>query len=93
MMKNLITILMITLSGSVFADEVYEQNLFATETKKVSFQTEQQFIEYLKTNMPSTYVYFQRLNAPAQKRVYSEHKENTSDDITEIVLNEYRKRS
>lgn len=92
-MKKIITMLLLVLFYSLNADEIYEQNLFAVETKKVSFQSEQQFIDYLRTNMPSTYMYFQRLNATAQKKVFSTLQENIDQDITEIVLNEYRNRS
>lgn len=80
------------LSFQVSADEIYEQNLFTVETKQLKIQTEQQFIEHIKTNMPSTFIYYQRLDINAQKRVFKSHQDDADKDITELVLSEYRNR-
>lgn len=78
---------------TVFGQEVYENDLFALESEVLVFSSTAELADHLKVNMPSTYMYFERLNVTAQKRVFEQYRENTSKDITEIILTEYRKRS
>ncbi|MEZ5472711.1 MAG: hypothetical protein R3E90_13145 [Marinicella sp.] len=92
-MKNITLIAFSLFSTQIVADEIYDQGLFGVETKQIKIKSEQQFKAYIKDNMPKTFVYFQRLNSNAQKRVYTSHLENTNQDITELVLLEYRNRS
>jgi hypothetical protein len=91
-MKNTLLLILIITSVNALADEIYEQDLFAVETKQIKLKTEQQFINFIQTNMPSTFVYYQRLDSHAQKRVFKSHQNNEDKDITELVLTEYRNR-
>lgn len=75
------------------ADEVYENGLFTEPAKMQNFDSQIKLEAYIKSNMPSTYRYFERLTAMSKKRVFQQHQENKSKDITEIVLVEYRNRS
>lgn len=91
-MKNIMLILLGLFSAQVVANEIYEQNLFMVETKQIKVESEKQWVEFIKTNMPRTYVYYQRLDTNAQKRVFKSYQENSNKDITELVLLEYRNR-
>ncbi len=92
-MKFLLLTLIAVTSLSVKADTVIETGLFDQAAENFAFESASQLEEHIKTNMPSTYLYFERLNAMAKKRVFQHHQENTDKDITEIVLVEYRNRS
>lgn len=91
-MKNIMLILLGLFSAQVVSNEIYEQNLFMVETKQIKVESEKQWVEFIKTNMPRTYVYYQRLDTNAQKRVFKSYQENSNKDITELVLLEYRNR-
>ena len=66
------------------------QNIFAVNQAVESFSNQNQLNEYLKSNKPSTFRYFDRLNFQAKKQVLKKHQENQAQDITEIVLHVYR---
>jgi hypothetical protein len=92
-MKSIITIMALLVVISTYADDTYDNGLFDLEKPSIKLETEQKFIEFMKTNKPSTYTYFQRLGTAAQKRVFAAHQQDHDIDITEIVLQEYRNRS
>lgn len=91
-MKSIISTMVLLVVTSTYADDTYDNGLFGLENPGIKLETEQKFIEFMKTNKPSTYTYYQRLNTAAQKRVYSAHQQDKDKDITEIVLLEYRNR-
>ena len=91
-MKYIVIIVSFLVITASIADDVYDNGLFGLENQNVQLKTEQQFIEYIKTNKPSTFTYYQRLSTAAQKRVFTSHLEDKNKDITEIVLKEYRNR-
>ncbi len=52
---------------AVDAQQVYENNLFVQPQEQLAFKTEQQLSDYIKTNKPSTFRYFERLNFSGKK--------------------------
>lgn len=67
-----------------------ERNIFAVSQTVRTFSDEQQLLEYIKSNKPSTFRYYDRLDQQAKKQVFKKHQENQTQDITEIVLQVYR---
>lgn len=93
-MKYIIIIgLMVHISFEIKANDVYKDGLFTQQARTLNFDSESKLAEHIKSNMPSTYLYYDRLTTMAKKRVFEHHKENLNKDITEIVLIEYRNRS
>lgn len=93
-MKNTALLLLLTnCFTSASAQQAYENNLFELQPSQQVFESEQQLAEYIKANKPSTFLYFDRLSLTAKKRVFEHHQENTEKDITEVIINVYRKHS
>ncbi len=93
-MRNLILFtLIVSTSFCVQADQVIENGLFEDEKQVFTFESANQLEQHIKSNMPSTYLYFERLTAMAKKRVFQRHQADKNKDLTEIVLVEYRNRS
>lgn len=94
MKKYLTVIALMLLSGVVFAetanDQSVERNLFAIAKPAITFEDEIQLVNYIKSNKPSTFRYYDRLNQQAKKQVFKKHQEEQNKDITEIVLQVYR---
>ncbi|TDR23576.1 hypothetical protein [Marinicella litoralis] len=86
-------VFIICMSFSVAAEVVYDNDLFNAQAEKLVFDSEAKLAAYIKLNMPSTYLYFERLDSMSKKRVFQRHQENQNKDLTEIVLLEYRNRS
>ena len=89
---RLVAMLLLT-AFTVTGQEIYENDLFVLDREVLVFSSTAELADHLKVNIPSTYLYFERLGITSQKRVFEQYKENTSKDITEIILTEYRKRS
>lgn len=91
-MKKLIMALLIYTTMTVSAQQTIEYSLFNGNETVQTFKSENHLAEYIKSNKPSTYLYFERLSSMAKKRVFQKHQEDQQQDITEIVLAVYKKR-
>ncbi|WP_154223586.1 hypothetical protein [Marinicella rhabdoformis] len=76
--------------GETANDPSVERNLFAISQPVLTFQDEIELVNYIKSNKPSTFKYYDRLDQQAKKQVFKKHQEEQSKDITEIVLQIYR---
>jgi hypothetical protein len=92
MKKVMLWVILLSCSVSIEA-QVYENNLFGKKPQQLSFESEQQMVEYIKTNKPSTFRYFERLDYTAKKKVFQQHQENATQDITDIIIRVYRQHS
>ena len=68
----------------------FEQNLFSISNQALIFESEVQLENFIKSNKPSTFKYYDRLDQQAKKQVFKKHLDNQDKDITEIVLQVYR---
>jgi|GEM_PF-6473610 len=93
MRKLIIITLMIQLSLAAKAYENYADGLFSEQPQRQVFATQSKLEQHIKSNLPSTYLYFERLSNTAKNRVFEYHLANNNKDLTEIILNEYRNRS
>lgn len=95
MKKNILMVVLISIGNMGWAETVNEpeqaRNIFAASQSVQRFTDEQQLLEYIKVNKPSTFRYYDRLDQQAKKQVFKKHQENQTQDITEIVLLVYRK--
>lgn len=77
----------------VDAQQGYENNIFGLSQEQKLFATEQQLSEYIKTNKPSTFRYFERLSISGKRKVFEQYKNNPTQDITEVIVRVYRQQS
>lgn len=65
-----------------------QDNLFALPQGPQVFAEFAQMVEYIKTEKPTTYRYFERLNPQFQERVFAGHKQ--AENLTDLVMQVYR---
>ncbi len=75
----------------VWAEEAPRPNIFDPTPESHVFAEQSLLEQYLRDQKPSTFKYYQRLDATAQKQVFEAHRNDQDKDITELVLVVYRR--
>ena len=90
-MKRLLSLLLFTqITFSTNAIQTVDENIFAYTNTDIQFSSEADMTEFIKSEKPSTFVYFNRLSDSLKKKVFRKHQEDISKNLTEIVLTIYR---
>jgi hypothetical protein len=93
MNKLFCLLLIFLLATSVHSQETDDENIFAYSNSSIEFKSESEMQTYLKKEKSSTFFYYEKLSDSLKKKVFIKHKEDSTKDLTEIVLTVYRNRN